>query len=69
MLDLDSSTDDKKEGKSSDSDVDVVIEDGDDDKKVDEKQEVELVDLSMNANLVSPNTSRKKKLNKGAAVF
>lgn len=34
------------------------------------KKEAEaVVDLSMGANLVSPTTTKKKKLNKGAAVF
>ena len=44
--------------------------DDSDNEKEDEKKEAEaVVDLSMGANLVSPTTTKKKKLNKGAAVF
>ena len=52
-----------------DSDVDIEIDDSDNEKE-DEKKEAEaVVDLSMDANLVSPTTTKKKKINKGAAVF
>lgn len=65
-VDLNEGDDDKK---NKDSDVDIEIDDSDNEKE-DEKKEAEaVVDLSMGANLVSPTTTKKKKLNKGAAVF
>ena len=47
---------------SEESDDDIIIEGSDDEntEKVDETQEVEAVDLSMSANLVSPKGTKKK---------
>ncbi len=61
--DDDGSDDDKSDDDKSDDDAIVKIEDSDDDttEKADETQKVESVDLSMNANLVSPKGTKKKK--------